>query len=198
MRRGDQLAALYAIEYAEVPLPISDRELAFLDLLHPFRDESRDELHDGPIVQLRAEFAGVRNEWQGRLVRTAAEIDALSRTVTVVARIDDPYGRSPDGPSLPLPVGLFVEAEIEGRVIQSAALLPTTTLRDDGIVYVVDEVGRLHFREVEVLRNKRDEIIISDGLRTGERVVTSPIRGAVEGMHVRVAEQDDPIARQVP
>jgi RND family efflux transporter MFP subunit len=198
VRRGDQLAALYAIEYAEVPLPISDRELAFLDLLHPFRDESRDELQDGPIVHLRADFAGVRNEWTGRLVRTAAEIDALSRTVTVVARIDDPYGRSPDGPSLPLPVGLFVEAEIEGRLIESAVLLPTTTLRDDGVVYVVDEAGRLHFREVEVLRNRRDEIIISDGLRTGERVATSPIRGAVDGMLVRVPQQDELPTRHTP
>ena len=108
VRRGDEIAGLYAIEYAEVPLPIPDRDLAFLDLIHPFRDSLRDELQDGPVVRLQAEFAGVRSEWTGRLVRTAAEIDARSRTVTVIARVDDPYGRKLKGPSLPLPVGLFV------------------------------------------------------------------------------------------
>ncbi|MAG33927.1 MAG: hypothetical protein CL908_23855 [Deltaproteobacteria bacterium] len=198
VRRGDELAQLYAISYAEVPLPVPDRELAFLDLLHPYRDVGRDELKDGPIVYLRAEFAGVRHEWSGHLVRTAAEIDALSRTVTVVARIDDPYGRSPDGPSLPLPVGLFVEAEIEGREIQDVVVLPTTALREDEQVYVVGEDGRLRFRSIEVLRNRREDVVVGGGLRAGERVVTTPLRGAVDGMRVRIAEEGAALAGHRP
>jgi RND family efflux transporter MFP subunit len=198
VQRGDELAQLYAIAYAEVPLPVPDRELAFLDLLHPYRDAGRDEMKDGPVVHLHADFAGVRHEWSGHLVRTAAEIDALSRTVTVVARIDDPYGRFPDGPSLPLPVGLFVKAEIEGREIEGAIVLPTTAMRDNGQVYVIGEDGRLHFRSVEVLRNRRDEIVVSGGLRAGERVVTTPLRGAVDGMLVRVAPQSAALAGHRP
>jgi len=196
VRRGDELAQLYAIDYAEVPLPVPDRELAFLDLPLPFHDVSRDESLVGPVVRLRAEFAGVDSEWSGRVVRTAAEIDARSRTVTVVARIDDPYGRSQSGPVLPLPVGLFVEAEIEGRKIEDAIVLPTAALRDDGTVYVVDQEGRLHFRNVEVLRNRRDEIVLGGGLRAGERVAITPLRGAVDGMRVRVAEEAPAVAGQ--
>jgi len=188
VRRGDELAELYGIEYAEVPLPVADRELAFLDLRNPFRDKQRDELHEGPLVRLRADFAGVHNEWTGHLVRTAAEIDPKSRTVTLVARVADPYGRTVEGPAIPLPVGLFVEAEIEGRLIEDAVLLPTTALRDGGRVYVIDPSGRLHFRDVEVLRNRRDEVVIGGGLRGGERVAVTPLRGAVDGMQVRVAE----------
>jgi len=198
VRRGDELAQLYAIEYAEVPLPVPDRELAFLDLLHPFRDAGRDELIDGPVVHLRADFAGVRNEWTGHLVRTTAEIDARSRTVTVVARINDPYGRAPEGPDLPLLVGLFVEAEIEGREIEGAVVLPTTALRSDGQVYLVDAEGRLRFRNVEVLRNRRDEIVVSSGLRAGERVIITPLRGAVDGMRVRVDEKSAALAGHHP
>jgi RND family efflux transporter MFP subunit len=198
VRRGDELAQLYAIEYAEVPLPVPDRELAFLDLLHPFRSTGRDELLDGPVVRLRASFAGIRSEWSGHIVRTAAEIDARSRTVTVIARIEDPYGRSPDGPSLPLPVGLFVEAEIEGREIEGAIVLPTTALRADSQVYVIDAEGRLHFRTIEVLRNRRDEIVVSGGLVAGERVAITPLRGAIDGMRVRVAESDPALAGHRP
>ena len=189
--RGDPLADLYAIEYAEVPLPIPDRELAFIELLHPFRDAARDERSEGPLVHLRADFAGGRNEWLGRLVRTTAEIDARSRTVTVVARVEDPYGRSADGPGVPLPVGLFVEAEIEGRRLETAVLLPSTALRDGDQVYVVGEAGRLSFREVEVLRNRRNEVVIGAGLSAGERVVVTPLRGAVDGMRVRTAQESD-------
>ena len=197
-RRGDELAQIYGIESAEVPLPVPDRELAFLDLLHPYRDESRDELHDGPVVRIRAEFAGVQNEWTGRLVRTAAEIDARSRTITVVARVDDPYGRSPAGPSLPLPVGLFVEAEIEGREIENAVVLPRTALHDDNQVYVIDDQGRLHFRSVEVLRNRPGEFVVGGGLSEGELVAIMPLRGAVDGMQVRVADTPPVLAEHQP
>ena len=185
-RRGDEIAQLYSIAYAEVPLPLSDRELAFLDLAHPFRGTVGSDGAEGPRVTLRAEFAGVANEWTGRIVRTSAEIDPRSRTVTVVARVDDPYGRSPSGPDVPLPVGLFVEARIEGREVPEAVVLPTTALHEGDVVYVVDDDGRVRFQRVEVLRDRREEVVLGGGrLERAARVVTSPLRGAVDGMRVR-------------
>ncbi|HPG24825.1 MAG: efflux RND transporter periplasmic adaptor subunit [Spirochaetaceae bacterium] len=198
VRPGDELARLYSIASAEVPLPLSDHELAYLDLPHPFRSESGSELESGPAVVLRAEFAGVPASWEGRLVRTSAEIDPRSRTVTVVARVDDPYGRAPGGPPIPLPVGLFVEAHIEGREVPQAVTLPTPALHDGGRVYVVDDESRLHFRDVDVLRIRRDEVVVRSGLASGERVVVSPLRGAVEGMSVRVADEPPPTAAAPP
>lgn len=188
VRRGDEIAQIYAIDYAEVPLPLSDRELAYLDLAHPFRGAVDGELEDGPRVSLHAEFAGVPSEWTGRIVRTSAEIDARSRTVTVVARVDDPYGRSPGSPAMPLPVGLFVEARIEGREVPDAIVLPTTALQEGDIVYVVDGDDRIRFAHVEVLRHRPEEVVLGGGLEAKERVVTSPLRGAVEGMRVRPFE----------
>ena len=47
----------------------------------------------GPEVRLRAEFAGREQEWTGQVVRTAGEIDAQTRMVTVIARVEDPYVR---------------------------------------------------------------------------------------------------------
>ena len=185
VRRGDVLAELYAIEYAEVPLPVPDRELGFLPLHHPYRDLSDGSLLAEPAVTLRAEFAGVLQEWRGTIVRTEATIDPRSRTVTVVARVNDPYGREPGAPDLPLPVGLFVEAEIEGREVENAVLLPSTALREHDTVYVVDAEERLRFRTVDVLRVQRDEIVIASGLAAGERVCVSSLRGAVDGMLVR-------------
>ena len=190
VRRGDEIAQLYSIDYAEVPLPLSDRELAFLDLPHPFRGAGGGDVADGPRVTLRAEFAGVPSEWTGRIVRTSAEIDARSRTVTVVARIDDPYGRSPSGPDMPLPVGLFVEARIEGREIPNAIVLPTTALHDGDTVYVVDGESRVRFRHVEIIRDRREEVVLGGGLESAARVVTSSLRGAVEGMRVRAVETE--------
>jgi len=184
--RGDPIATLYGVEYAEVRLPLPDRELAYLDVpLLPEiarRDQGSDPI--GAPVELRAEFAGVEHRWQGHLVRTEGELDPRSRMVQLVARVADPFGLV-EPRSAPLAVGLFVEAEIEGELVERAFVLPREALRPGNEVYVVDSEGRLHFRDVEILRIERDAVVIAKGLAEGEQVSISPLQAALDGMRVR-------------
>jgi RND family efflux transporter MFP subunit len=201
--RGTPIGRIYAVDYAEVRLPVPDAELSFMDLPLLYRDETPED--GGPPVLLRARFAGGEHTWTGHIVRTEGEIDARSRMVNVVARVKDPYGRGEnsareesDEPIAvserkrpPLAVGLFVEAEIQGRRVEAAVILPRSALRDGDRVLVVDAGGRLRFRDVEVLRKEREEVVIGDGLTAGEDVVVSPLPAVVDGMEVNVA-RDEP------
>jgi hypothetical protein len=183
---------------------VPDAELDFVDLPMLYRGETPEG--GGPEVRLRARFAGGEHTWDGRVVRTEGEIDARSRMVNVVAQVEDPYGRGEatnggdDGggdPGAaqrerpPLAVGLFVEAEIRGRRVEEAVVLPRSALRDGDRVLVVDADGRMHFREVEVLRGERSQVVIGGGLAAGEDVIVSPLSAVVEGMQVRIA-RDEP------
>ena len=192
--RGETLARLYATDSAEVRLSVPDRDLAYLDLPASYLGLPAAEGQLSPEVTLRADFVGTQQVWQGRLVRTEGEIDPRSRTVTVVARVDDPYGRAGDTGSVPLAIGLFVEAEIRGLRLPDAVVLPPSALREDGSVFVVDDDGRLQAREIEVLRAERDRLVITGGLEKGERVCISPLRGALAGMSVRVAPDKTSLA----
>ncbi len=191
--RGGPIATLYAVDWAEVRLPIPDEDLAFLDLPLVWRGEQPDEL--GPEVRLFARFGGTEHEWKGRIVRTEGEIDARSRMVHAVARVEDPYGRTDDAERSPLAVGLFVRASIQGKTVPGVAVLPRAALRGDRQVLVIDAEGRLRFRDVEVLRALRDEVVIRAGLESGERVCVSPLETVVEGMPVRVAPDVDVAAQ---
>ncbi len=182
--RGAPVATLYAVDYAEVRLPVPDEELAFLELPLLYVDDPRQE---GPEVILRARFAGAEHEWRGRVVRTEGELDPRSRMVNVVARVPNPYAR--DGGRAPLSVGLFVSGEILGNRIESAIVLPRTALRDGRQVFVIDLEGRLRSRPVEVLRDTGDEIVVSGGLAAGEVVCISALDSAIEGMRVRIASE---------
>ena len=133
--RGAPVARVYAVDYAEVRLPIPDAELAYVDLPLAFRGQAGDA--KGPKVTLRAQFAGREHTWQGRIVRTEAEIDPQSRMVQAVARVADPYGQGGRPGRPPLAVGMFVEAEIEGRWT-SSVVLPRVALRGGDTVYVID------------------------------------------------------------
>jgi len=230
--RGNAIATLYAVDFAEIRLPVPDRELAFLDVPLVPRllgqgagraGEEGMESVDGSPVALTAEFAGRLHHWNGTLVRTEAELDPRTRMVHLVARVQDPYGLlTPDGDSAetpegtegttdpemnrveglatsrdsertaPLAVGLFVEAEIEGRAIDRAFVIPRDAIRESGLVYVVDTEDRLQFREVEVLRTERETVIIGAGLESGERICITPLQAAINGMRVRVYEAKQP------
>ncbi len=203
--RGVSIATLYATDYAEVRLPLPDRDLFYLDLpfdLNGASDPDPSEAKRGPEVRLRAEFAGEPRTWIGHIVRTEGEIDPKSRMVHLVARVEDPYGRSGVRDSVPLAVGLFVQAEIQGRTVENVFVLPRTALRTEtgeDLVYVVDDGDRLRFRTVETLRAERDEVVIGSGLQPGERVCISPMAAAVDGMAVRAVrapEDEDLLGQQ--
>lgn len=185
--RGAKAATIYAIDFAEVRLPIPDRELAHLDLSLAYEEGPEPA---GPRVNLGAEFAGEHHQWSGRIVRTEGELDPKSRMVHVVARVDDPYGRIAAREGPPLAVGLFVEAEILGRRLEKAYVVPREALREGDRVLVIDAEERLRFRDVELIRLERENAVLdAKSLRPGERVCVSPIVAPVDGMLVRAVEQ---------
>jgi RND family efflux transporter MFP subunit len=175
--RGAPIATIYAGDQAEIRLPIADRQLAFLNL--PMAHRGELDLDQQPSVTLTANYAGQTLTWQGKIVRTEAQIDTSSRMVHVVARVTN------KDQDIPLNVGLFVNAEIEGLLVDDVVVMPRNALRNGNRVLIVDEDTRLHYRDIEPLRLYRDEVLIQSGLDAGERVCISPLQTAIEGMPVR-------------
>lgn len=186
---GAPIADVYAVDYAEIRLPLPDRELAFIDLPLGYRDVESSS--SGPEVRLRADFAGQTYEWTGRIVRTDGQIDRRSRMVTAVARVADPYGRGADPDRPPLAAGLYVRAEILGRQADDVAVIPRAAVRPDGRVLVIGDDDRLEFRDIEVLRLTSEQAIVRSGLAPGERVVLTALAVATDGMKVRTEDETE-------
>jgi RND family efflux transporter MFP subunit len=184
---GTPLGTIYAVDFAEIRLPLPNADLAFLDLPLVYRGAGADER--GPAVTLTARFAGQEFSWNGRVVRTEGEIDPTSRLVHVVARVRDPYARGADPDRPPLAVGMFVGATIEGVNARDVAVLPRAALRGRDEVLVVDSESRLRFRKVDLLRATRENIVVRGGLEDGERVCLSALEAVTDGMRVRVRDE---------
>ncbi|MFN0262395.1 efflux RND transporter periplasmic adaptor subunit [Tepidamorphus sp. 3E244] len=113
--------------------------------------------------------------------RVTPEIEAARGGVEVFASIgaDDLRGAA----LLPRP-GAFVQVEIADRTYRDAARVPATALYGTNTVYVVEE-GRLRAREVTVLGRAGSDLLLRGNLAEGDRVVTTRITEAGEGLKVR-------------
>lgn len=177
--RGQRIATIYATDFVEVRLPISAHQLGFLGLPINTRGAIADDL--APPVTISAEFGDSQLFWDAKLVRLEAVIDERSRMLYGVARLE-----LEDDPTSPmLPVGLFVQADIRGSLVEDVFRLPRSALRDDNQVLVVDSENRLNFRQISPLRLEHDDVLVRAGLTDGELVSVSPLQTVVDGMHVK-------------
>jgi len=182
-RPGDSIASIFAVDYVEIRLPIPDRDLATLGI------SLGSSVPTLPIeVNLRAKFAGQTNQWTAAVVRIEGEVDPSSRMATLVARIAKPYADAgEESPSLA--VGTFVEAEIFGPTIDGTATLPRSAFFSSHSVIVVDAQGMTSAREVTILRESGDQVIISAGLQADELFCTRPPVGLTPGTRVSISEE---------
>ena len=186
---GTVLGRIYSSDLAEVRLPLSTYDLAFADfpeLPHPAQPAR------GAQVQFTAHYQGRQQTWVGHLVRSEGVIDKDTGMVMVVAQIPDPFGMraqkkesSGEQFSAVLPVGLYVEATIEGRWLEDLFVLPASALFPNNRVVILDEENRLRFRSVDILKKEREQVIIKSGLHADERVLISGLPHPIEGLLVR-------------
>ncbi|MEW5248704.1 efflux RND transporter periplasmic adaptor subunit [Microbulbifer discodermiae] len=182
---GTPLGRVFATDRVEVRLPLTDSQLVELGLPMGFVATGA---HPGPAVQLSAQFGGTLHQWQGRIVRTQAAIDQQTRLIYAIAEVRDPYGKgASDG--VPLAAGLFVTAKAEGMQPHQALVLPREALRNADKVYVIDGDNRLDIRTVEVMSTSENRVVVASGVADGEKVVTSTIANAVDGMQVQPVTQ---------
>ncbi len=189
---GTQLGRIFATDYAEVRLPLSDEQLGKLDPeIMKYRN---GEWQDGPQVTLTGNVAGQKHSWQGTLIRLEGVVDEKSRFYYAIAKVNDPYGiNSPQ--KAPLAVGMFVDAAIEGRVMEDVAEIPRNALHPGNKVYVVDRENRLEIRTVEVIHTSADTALIRSGLMSGDRVATTTLATPIQGMTIAISgepNQPDP------
>jgi len=149
IQRGHSLIRILASGEFEVRLPLRQADLPHLELDAP----------DSPRVQLRSADGLV---WDGRIVRLEAALSQRTRMAELLVRLE--------ASALPPPIGEFVHAEIEGRVLRGVTPLPRSALAEDARVLVVNTEGRVEARAVEVVRVEGDAVWIGEGLAAGALV----------------------------
>tara|TARA_B100000795_G_scaffold267169_1_gene251496 strand:+ start:1348 stop:2523 length:1176 start_codon:yes stop_codon:yes gene_type:complete len=170
---GSILATAFSTEQVLIALPLTDTELSYLDL--PLAYEG--VYSSSPRVKFYSYTSNKKHEWEGRITRTAGSIDPPTRLVYVYAEVLNPYGQSP-----PLAIGMFVNAEIEGKKIENGFLIPNSAITDESLIYIIDDEDYLRIKKVEVLGADNDNLVVKGAIKEGDRIVSSPLNNAKDGM----------------
>lgn len=188
---GTRLGVTFAIDYAEVRLPLTDRDLAFVDLPDASA-VSRTGSAAGPLVELSAVQKGRMSYWHAQIVRTEGVVDEKNRVTYAVASIEDPYRMSAEsGDISPLPMGTFVSANIQGTTVENVVRVPRVALRGNEKLMFVDEENRLQIRTVNVLRADAEFAYLDGATIFGDRIIMTAIESPLNGLQVRTS--DDPV-----
>ena len=155
------------------------------------RHDGRDAVFDIPAQMVRSAPAGVQVTVsltddpnitaQGRIRQIAAQADAVTRTFEVKVGLTDP------------PAAMRLGATVNGRVDISSGPtidIPATALtriNRQPAVWVLDpSTNVVAARNVEILRFDPAQVTVSQGLDTGEIIVTAGVQALHPGQKVRV------------
>jgi len=133
--------------------------------------------------------------WDARLARFSDAIDPKTRTIGVIAVVDGAYAQAVPGRRPPLAKGLFVEMEVSARARGTQLIVPRQALNGKQL-FVVTKDNRLEIREVETGLVQGDFVVISSGLRKGEKVVVSDLSPAINKM-LLTTETDTALSKMI-
>jgi RND family efflux transporter MFP subunit len=180
------LGEVFATDYAEVRLPLSPAQLAFVRLPSREDDASVPVTLTDALGNPDAEGA---HTWKAMIVRTEGALDEASRELFAIARIEDPFGLHSKNPELR--IGQPVRAFVQGLVLEDVFVLPRTALRGVNRIYLIDQKETTIQRTtVEPIWSTAEVLVIRDGLNPGDWLATSRLPYAPNEAPVQIIEPE--------
>lgn len=177
---GSMLGKLLGTAVAEVRLPVADNQLEFL-------------VNQGQNakVNLIGTFAGKETIWTAHIARSEGVIDSKSRMSYLVAEVNDPYALMSNNSVTPVRYGSYVNAKILGLEISQATSVPRH-LVDNGKIAILDSESKLHYAEIDIVRQDGRNVIVSNGLGDGDQIIVSALDYPIDGMKLALID-DEPV-----
>ena len=130
------------------------------------------------------EFPG--RKFQGKLVRTANDINVTTRTLLIEVDVDNPTGT--------LLTGSYAEVHLAVPTQASTLMLPVNTLifRSEGLHVATVKDGKVVLSAVTPGHDFGNQIEIVAGLKAGDQVIVNPPDSIVAGQAVQIVQASLP------
>ncbi|HNO77867.1 MAG TPA: HlyD family efflux transporter periplasmic adaptor subunit [Phycisphaerae bacterium] len=133
-------------------------------------------------------------EWTGLALRPLGNLDPLGRMATVLVAIKDPLSLSNSAADNPqnsvqrVLLGSYVRLRIDSGTLNDVYSIPRKALRENDRVWVRDAEGLLAIRPVKIVWRRQDDVLVRNGFKPDDMLVTTHLASVVPGMPLRVRE----------
>lgn len=140
------------------------------------------------VVSTRLGDSSITRE--GFVTGLMGDLDPVGRMAKILVTILDPFDlKGADDPArLPLLVGSYVDVEINTGTESGLLEVPRAAVFEGNKIFVFGDDSRLQLREVDIAWARPDSLLVSGGLKPGDRVIVSRVPKALPGMKLRLAE----------
>lgn len=126
----------------------------------------------------------------GKVLRLNSALTSTGRMAEVIVEIPDPLATKMANAGAPVVLlGSFVRGTITVDALPGAISLDRAHLRDGDTVWVMSADGALEIRDVQVEWRGPDYVLVSGGLSSGDKVVTTTLSTVSKGMALRTREK---------
>jgi RND family efflux transporter MFP subunit len=158
---GTSLASIFNSDESEIRVAVQPRDLDWVKI--------------GQHVDIISE----KKKWSGTVKTVGSNLDVKSRLATITVRVKNPYEQTPV-----LLNGLFVDVLIHGTSAENTFEIERHLIKNSDELWLLSN-GKLTIKKVTVLYHGKHKSYISFQLKTGDKLIVSPIETPVENMKLR-------------
>lgn len=149
--------------------------------------------HTGSAVNVYDSTAwGSDTYREGNVLRLLGQLEEEGRLAQVLIAVKDPLALTSESAGAPpLLVDSYVRVKIEGKMLKNVFGVQRGYLHDGDNIWLMNDENRLEIRPVDVLFRDKEMVYLTDGLKDGDRIVTTDISAPVDGMLLRLEEPAD-------
>jgi len=148
----------------------------------------------GTSGSLATAITGTGKVREGRVMRLMGDLEPNGRLARLLIEVKDPMDlKEVNSKRSPMLLGDYVSVQIMGRTVDEVFVIQRNYLKDGTSILTIDSDDRLRIQDVQVVWQRAKDVLVT-GIAPGTKMVVSDLPAPVEGMKVRVSEDQEPEA----
>jgi RND family efflux transporter MFP subunit len=177
IQTGTKIATLYSTDKVEIRVPLSDTQ--WIQLMSGHNDIKNQSV---TIASSTGE-----GKWKGVIDRVEKHLSNDTRQRAVILSVSKPFEQE-----IGLFPGSFVQAHIEGAIVNNLWELPASSISQKGDIWFVGSNGQLNSAKVKRFFDIEDSTYVypkdGQGFATNQ-IITRPLSHFRKGMLVRIKDE---------
>jgi len=179
---GQVLGSMYPKDGMDVDVSIPLEKMKWIESFFENNNQPKAKVR---IANFNSENSHV---WDAKVARIKARVDEKTRTLPMTIEIENQ--KSNIKKIFDLKPGIFVKCEIIGETYENIFVLPRYLLKHGDILFTIND-EHLKMKKVSVFRKFEEAVYINQGLNPGDKIISSPLPGALEGMELIIKSNGD-------